>query len=56
MTYQTLTEVLEEMERTDPVLREIAAKEARDMWRANLHRAIDERRATEGKAPLRRYP
>jgi hypothetical protein len=45
---------LEEMERSDPELRAIVAREARERWRANLHRAIDERRATEGKPPLRR--
>lgn len=53
VTHHTLTQILEEMERTDPYLRELVEKEERQRWRTAFWARIDARRAAEGKPPLR---
>lgn len=52
--YQTLSQAVEEMERTDPEVRALVEKQDWEDERDAMRRRIDERRAAEGKPPLRR--
>lgn len=49
-----LEKELEEEERKDPELKKLADDIDRVVFRANFYAHIDERRAAEGKPPLRR--
>lgn len=48
----TLSEHLEELERTNPEVREAAKALDRALWRLNFRSRINERRRAEGKEPL----
>lgn len=53
--WMTFTQMLEEMERTDPELRAFVEQCDRDAAREAMYDRINARRAAEGKPPLLRH-